>query len=144
MKASLFPARLAFCLCMLASSCGRPELAVEEISAEPYGATVQREFPGKAQVKIDLQGGFKAEEVAVYVDGRKRFSKKITTNQATSLADRLEFEWKRPELTLGVVLEKEKREWHCKLDLKLGTNVGVNKLEGRIRIVQSDTPFGYY
>ncbi len=129
---------------IFASGCRRPELPVEEISTEPYGPTVQREFTGKAQVKIDLQGGFNENGVLLFVDGRKKFSKTVTTNQATGLADRLEFEWEKPDLTLGVVLEDEKREWRCKVDLKRGTNVGVNKLGDSIRIVQSDTPFGYY
>jgi hypothetical protein len=135
---------LALCLFVLASACRRPQLPVEEIAVEPFGTPVERKFTGKAQVKIDLQGGFSENGVLIFVDGRKKFSKTVTTNPATGLAARLEFAWEKPELLLGVIVEDQKQEWRCKLDLKSGTNIGVNRIEGRVRIIQSDTPFGYF
>lgn len=135
---------LAVCLSVLASGCRRPEPAVEEVAAEPLvpGAAAQP-FSGKAQVQVDIQNGFKENEVTVYVDGQRRFSKKITTNQTTGLAERLEFEWKKPEFMLGIALENEKKEWRCRVNLKDGIHLGVSRLEGRIHVQQSSFPFGY-
>lgn len=94
---------------------------------------------------IDLQEGFERDTVIVRIDGEERFNQQgVTTSPLLGLAD----DSLRAQVAHGpVIIELEvvtqnARE-RVELDVSDDTYIGVSIINGQIRTIIRDRPFGY-
>jgi hypothetical protein len=126
-------------------SCAQAPVALEEIRVErfsPAPAGYKDSIKGLA-ARVDIQTGFADEPVTIYVDNKRVYSNKVTTNQATGFADSREFTWTQPQIQLRIQVGSDRREWRCVVNLEEGLYLGILQVDRRIHVLQSAGPFGY-
>jgi hypothetical protein len=133
------------CICLIALSCAGTPIAAEGIQVEPLAlppAGYKDSIKG-LPARIDIQTLFADEPVTIYVGRQRVFSKKVTTNQTTGLADSVIVNWTQPKIQLRILIGDERKEWRCDVDLEQGIYLGILRANGRIQVLQSASPFGY-
>jgi len=97
----------------------------------------------KSMYRVDFQADFNNEEVVLYVDGEKVFSKTISSSPVLGLADSMELKKKADTVKLTIVLPQKKEEWLCAIDLSKGVYIGIELTEEGLLVTQSINPYLY-
>ncbi|MCI0722545.1 MAG: hypothetical protein L0338_26775 [Acidobacteria bacterium] len=127
------------------ASCVTVPMIFEQVSVQKIGPVAARNKPsaGVFHGRVDIQAAFTRQRITIFSGDRQLFSKAVTTNHTTGLAEQFEFDSKHPHIRLRVVVGTERKEWHCFVNLEEESYLAIQWIDSRLQVFQSSMSFGY-